>query len=210
MKLPFSDTGTFLGEDPDYAALYAATSNRSLVLSGVTEGEGRTAALYELSFDVAAGQYRETGVLVLHHEPLRLDHMRLDLEDARSGLDVSIAGQAADIGSTALALSAGLTEGNPLVSEMISSPAGWAAIVALKLIVPSLAGGLPLSECVAVRTALASTGWAAAAWNLSAMAGAASGVGAAVALVSGLLAAAEAANDAPVRCAGLTVERVQG
>lgn len=195
--------GTALADDPDYAALYAQTSDRTLMLYAITEQGDRTAAIYELGYRHAGGEYRETGVLVLYHDPVRLEFVPVENLDP-TAMDLAVAGQAADIGTTAAALSSGLVEGNPVVAGAISTPAAAAALIALKLGAPALAGHLSLSNCTATRTALASFGWGAAAWNVAAITGAASGVGGLVAIIAGWLAADAAEKAAPIRCAGLT------
>jgi hypothetical protein len=194
--------GTFQADDPDYAALYEQTTARALTLSHVTEQEGRTAALYALSYQHAGGEYRETGVLVLYHDPVRLESVPVKDIDFNA-IDLAVAGQAADIGSTALALSQGFVEGNPVVAGAISTPAGTAAIVALKLFGPTLANNLALEECTIVRTSIAASGWGAAAWNLAGIAGASTGVGIGMALVAGGVTAFYSETDASLRCAGI-------
>jgi hypothetical protein len=194
--------GTWQADDPDYAALYAQTSDRTLTLSHVTEQEGRTAAIYELSYRHAGGEYRETGVLVLYHDPVKLEFVAVEDLDPTT-IDMAVAGQAADIGSTALALSQGFVEGNPVVAGALSTPAGTAAIIALKLAGPSLANNLSLDNCTAVRAGLAAAGWSAAVWNIAAVAGAGMGVGAVLAMVTAWFTGQAAISDAPLRCAGI-------
>lgn len=195
-------SGTWQADDQDYAALYEQTTARTLTLHAITEQEGRTAAIYELSYTHAGGDYTETGVLVLYHDPVKLEFVVVDDLDP-TAIDLAVAGQAADIGTTALALSAGLAEGNPVVAGAIGSPAGAAALIALKLVGPSLADNLPLADCAEMRTALATFGWGAATWNAALLAGASTGAGAAVAIIGGWFAADAAKGDSPLRCAGI-------
>jgi hypothetical protein len=196
--------GTFQAGDPDYAALYAQTADRTLTLHAITDQGDRTAAIYELGYTHAGGEYRETGVMVLHHGPLRIDSYAADLDHLRASIDVSMAGQAADIGTTALALTNGFSEANPVVRWLIDHPAGIAAVVALKLGASYVADQMDISSCVAARTSIAVAGWGPGAWNFALILGATAPVAGVVGLVAAWQAYEWAQDDAPLRCAGIT------
>jgi hypothetical protein len=193
--------GTFLAADPDYAALYSMTSERSLTLSHVTVTDNRSAALYALSYRHEGGEYSETGVLVLHHDPLRVEFVAVPLEDLET-IDMAMAGQAADIATTAAAISSGFAEANPLVSGAIDFGAG-VVVAAIKLGLPAIADRLPLQTCTSARSTLAAAGWGAAVWNVGMVVGAPAASAAIVAIVSGWVAAHGSAQNSAARCAGI-------
>jgi len=115
------------------------------------------------------------------------------------GIDPALAGQGADIATTAAGLAAGLQEANPIV-------AGAAPVaVALKLGLGEYAETLPVGDCHALKDGLATFGWGAAGWNLCAMATVSSGGAAAipciaVGLASGFIAHQESTTDNLMLC----------
>lgn len=79
-----------------------------------------------------------------------------------TGVDQALAGQAADIATTALGLSQGLVEANPIGA----TPGGLAALVVAKIAAPTIADNLDLGSCIDLRMGLSQMGYGAAAWNL--------------------------------------------
>lgn len=116
-------------------------------------------------------------------------------EHAVVSVDMALAGQVADIGSTAIALTQGFVEGNPIGS----TPAGLAALVLAKLAAPSIADRLDLQDCVVSRQFLSGFGWGAATWNLALVAGVAPVVG----IVGGVIAASQSMERQPALAACL-------
>lgn len=173
----------------EYAALYAASRSRSLVLADVRWSQTRITADYRTAVD----GYHERGSVTIYTTDGLITRIAHDVAaGSRGGPDapawLADAGQLADKGTTALALTAGYTEGNPLLADL--SPAGMIAlgvgVVALRKIVIA---DLPMAECLAGTRVISSIGWGAAAWNAALLAGAATPLGAVIGIAAAVTAA---------------------
>lgn len=96
--------------------------------------------------------------------------------------------QLADIATTAIALSNGAVESNPVLSGL--DPAGLAVVAGAKLLLPSLAKQLPYEACKLSQSFLFGSGYGAALGNLTVIfgvAGSAWPVAIPTAVIAGLL-----------------------
>ena len=179
----------------DFAAKYnigtvepsAVASDRTITFFQITEKEGRTTAFYRTNVTVAGEQKESHGVMELTPDG---GYTYRSINPA--SYDLAIAGQLADVGTTAIGLANGFAEANPL----------GIAILPLKYGLHKYTETLPLAECVEARTGMGVIGWGAAAMNMATLAGVALSGGLVVGIVAGWLAVEPTRQDAPVRCAG--------
>ena len=117
------------------------------------------------------------------------DWMHASAGNTKAGIDHALAGQSADIATTAAGLATGLQEANPIV-------AGVAPVaVALKLGLGEYAETLPAGDCHALKDSLATVGWGAAGWNLCTIAAVGSGGAAAIPCIAAGIAAGAIAHQ---------------
>lgn len=193
------EDGTFLAHEPDYAALYSRSTDRTIEITHVQQFDGRIDAWYSTAMLYDGQPYEQRGVMSLYIEDgkvVREEHAAIESEAV---IDLAMAGQAADIGTTAAALGMGFAEGNPAVAALIGTPAGIVTVVGLKLGAVQYANSRGLAECVTARSLLGSIGWGAGAWNVGMVA-----AGPVAAVVLGITSAYVAWNrvaaESPTRC----------
>lgn len=188
------ESGTVLTHNPDYTELYSKSSNRTIEFSNVEDkGEWinayyKTSMLYE---NEPFEQYGVTSLIVKDGVVTEVQFATID----KDKYDLAMAGQLADIGSTAIALSSGLSEMNPLAA----TPVGMAAVVGAKVGLVKLVESFPLQDCVASKAMLGGLGWGAAGWNIGIMVATAP-VALAAGLVSGIYFWQQSKASAPTNC----------
>ena len=190
--------GVAFAEYPDYKSLYARSTDREMILTNLRSSAERITGHYDVSLNYDGEPRKYSGVLMLHlknGEIVGEEHA----QGAPSTVDMALAGQAADVATTAAALMSGLAEANPLVAGAVSSPVGAIAMVATKLGMVMLSGTMGLHDCIQARKSLGSLGWGAAAWNIGLLA---SGVGAAAVLAAAIVVGTwdNIEKDAAQRC----------
>ena len=155
--------GTLLPGDPNLAAWRAHTSERSITFDHIIERDSqRTVAIFREKGLWDGRPEEAAGVMMIHSDGGKIvgtEWARVDPEALPSNMAAS--GQWADIGSTAIGLSTGFEEGNPL--GVVALP--------LKLVLYNSAKTGSLGDCIGMRQALATTGWGAAAANIATVAG---------------------------------------
>ena len=154
--------GTSFAEYGDYQRLYATTADRDfVVMRQKQEGDVISveylASWTDLATDAREAEHGYAAFYLIDGLVYTEEHVPI-----HKSVDMALAGQAADIASTALGLSQGFVEANPIGG----TPAGLGVLVALKLAGPSIADRMDLPSCIALRQGLASFGFGAAAWNL--------------------------------------------
>ena len=160
--------GLALRDNPDYAHLYATTTDRSLRILSEVQEDDIILAMYESAFTRDGERVTQRGVAAFWLKDGKIaDVAFAPLENS---MDPAMAGQAADIATTAAGLSQGLAEGNPAVAGALSSPLGIAAVIGIKLGIGEYAETLPIRECVAAKRDIGTMGWTAAGWNLGMLA----------------------------------------
>ena len=155
--------GTLLPDEPNLAAWRAHTSNRSITFDHIVERDAHRTVAFFHETGLWDGVPKEaSGVMMIHSDNGKItgyEWARVDPNMLPS--DMAASGQLADVGSTAVALSVGFQEGNPL----------GLAILPLKLIAYNSADKGSLGDCITNRQALATTGWGAAVANMATVAG---------------------------------------
>ncbi|MCK0506151.1 hypothetical protein [Aromatoleum anaerobium] len=193
------EDGTFLAHEPDYAALYSRSTGRTIEITHAQQFDGRIDAWYYTAMLFDGQPYEQRGVMSLYVEDGKVVREEHAVIESAAAVDLAMAGQAADIGTTAAALGMGFAEGNPAVAALIGTPAGIVAVVGLKLGAVQYANSRGLAECVTARSLLGSIGWGAGAWNIGMVA-----AGPVAAVVLGITSAYVAWNrvaaDSPARC----------
>lgn len=193
------EDGTFLAHEPDYADLYSRSSDRTIEITHAQQFDDRIDAWYYTVMLLDGQPYQQRGVMSLYIEEGQVVREEHAVIDSAIGPDLALAGQAADIGTTAAALGMGFAEGNPAVAALIGTPGGIVAVVGLKLVAVQYANSRGLAECVTARSLLGSIGWGAGAWNVGMVA-----AGPVAAVVLGITSAYVAWNriaaDSPARC----------
>ena len=159
--------GLALVDQADYAELYATTTDRSLRILSQAQEDDIILALYESAFTREGERVTQRGVAAFWLRDGAIYHVDFATLE---GVDPAMAGQAADIATTAAGLSQGLAEGNPVVAGALSSPLGIAAVLGIKLGLGEYAETLPIKECVAAKRDLGTMGWSMAGWNLGMLA----------------------------------------
>jgi hypothetical protein len=189
--------GTLFPNDRDYRRLYERSTDRSIVLTNVKEYDDRVTAFYTAKLTWDGVPRTHTGVVMIYHKDGKLrreEHAPVE----PAVMDLALAGQLADVGTTALALASGLSEGNPLVSGLIGSPVGAAAYIGLKVALVNETNRLGLTDCINARTAVGTIGWGFAGWNIGMLVHPVVAVIGAV--VAGHLSSGGIEKDAPIRC----------
>lgn len=189
--------GTYLAHRPDYAHLYRESATRAMRCDLVrAEAPTTDLAICQWWVDDRAGiatlvvEYDEAGNAINDTEYP---------EPRRAGVDMALAGQGADLATTAIGIGTGLAvEANPVMAPLTHG-AGWGVALGLKAGLALAGDSKPFKECVAWRSAASQIGWAAAAWNVVGIAlSPAAGLGAAIG--AWRLADAPATGDAVARC----------
>ncbi len=193
------EDGTFLAHEPDYAALYSRSTDRTIEIAHAQQFDGRIDAWYYTGMLLDGQPYEQRGVMSLYIEDDKVVREEHAVIESAAGVDLAMAGQAADIGTTAAALGIGFAEGNPAVAGLIGTPVGIVAAIGLKLGAVQYANSRGLAECVTTRSLLGSMGWGAGAWNVGMVA-----AGPVAAVVLGITSVYVAWNriaaDSPARC----------
>ncbi|HSN19305.1 MAG TPA: hypothetical protein VLS49_01420 [Usitatibacter sp.] len=161
--------GTAFASQRDYAQHYAASRDRDIRFAKKVVEADAIITLYEArSVDKETGKpWNEQGVAVFYFKdgtPYVEEHAALSTHQ----FDLGVAGQAADVGTTAAGLAHGFSEGNPALSSL--GPAGMAGVGALKVWMAHRANGYPIVDCIAWKQTSAAFGWGAAAWNVGVLA----------------------------------------
>ncbi|MCK0511390.1 hypothetical protein [Aromatoleum buckelii] len=193
------EDGTFLAHESDYADLYSRSTDRTIQITHAQQFDDRIDAWYHTVMLLDGEPYEQRGVMSLYIEEGQVVREEHAVIESAEGVDLAMAGQAADIGTTAAALGMGFAEGNPAVAALIGTPGGIVAVVGLKLGAVQYANSRGLAECVTARSLLGSIGWGAGAWNVGMVA-----AGPVAAVVLGITSAYVAWNrivaDSPARC----------
>lgn len=189
--------GTFLSGRSDYAALYSETTDRSIVLRDVRSSSSHLGALYEIDLKRNGEPYHYEGVMIFNVQDGRVvDEIHTEAKIAE--IDPALAGQMADVASTALDVSSGLVEGNPVISGLTGSAGGFLVLAAIKGGIVLAASNMDYDECVSARPVLGSLGFATTGWNIGLLAHPA------IAVVAGIagwvLSYEKQQEDAKVRC----------
>lgn len=180
--------GTLFADDPRLDAWRTHTTERDIVFDRIVEQEGRTSAYYHETA-LWDGEPREAkGVIMIYHPKGAIEGAEWASIDP-AAYDLALAGQLADVASTAVGLSMGLTEANPL--GLLVLPLKYGAL--------SYSKTLPLHECINLRKLSGGFGWGAAAMNVATIAGLGP-VGLVIGLAVGIGVADSVEKDAPVRC----------
>lgn len=177
----------------DFAAKYSLgtvepsiiASERTITFSQITEHADRTTAFYRTNVTVDGVQQDSYGVIELTPDG---GYTYRGINPA--SYDLAVAGQLADVGTTAVGLANGFAEANPL----------GIAILPLKYGLHKYSQSLNLAECVDVRTGMGVFGWGAAGMNIATLASAAIPAALVVGVMIGWLAYEPTMQDAPVRC----------
>lgn len=191
--------GTLLADQPAYAAIYAETDARRLVLRDVRRREGELWARYELEMRRGGVLEQQAGVVAFDvADDGRIVGVRHE-RAALAAADPALTGQMIDVATTAAGISSGLlVEANPLLAPLSGGPAGFVAMAALKAGAVSAADGLSYEACVEARQGLGTIGWGLGASNLGML------INPGVALVGAIVTAAVRYpgqhEDALVRC----------
>lgn len=189
--------GTLFPNDRDYQRLYERSTDRSIVLTNVKEYDDRVTAYYtaKLVWDGQPKTHHGVVMIYLRNGKMwREEHASID----PAVMDVALAGQMADVGTTALGLAAGLSEANPLVSGLIGSPLGAVAFIGMKAALVYGSNGLGLTDCINSRTTVGTIGWGFAGWNIGMLINPV--VAVVGAIVAGQLSSDAIEKDAPIRC----------
>lgn len=190
--------GSFLADEPIYQALYETTSGREVVLRDVRRRDETLWARFEVNMRRQDGEpVRRVGVAAWDIEDGRIVRERSEQAEP-AGSDLALSGQAADVATTVVGVSAGLAEANPLLAPMASSPAGFVVMGALKAGAALAADEMSYESCVGMREGLGTIGFAAGAWNLGILA--APPVAILAGVISGVAAHKAQREDAIVRC----------
>lgn len=180
--------GTLFADDSRLNAWRTHTTDRSITFDRITEQEGRTAGYFHETA-LWDGEPREAkGVIMIYHPEGRIIGAEWAAIDPAT-YDLAVAGQLADVATTVVGLSVGLTEANPL--GVLALPLKYGALAYSKT--------LPLHECIHLRKLSGGFGWGAAAANVAAIAGLGP-VGLVIGLAVGIGVADAVEQDAPVRC----------
>ena len=194
--------GTLFLHDPDYRTFYSVTTNRSLYLTNLKISEERISGFYKSTFKIKGVLKEETGVMVFHIKdgiPIREEHVLVKPELlVKYTVDPTLAGQMADVATTAAGLAAGGIEANPLVSGMLGNPAGAVTWVGMKVALVYAPEYLSLKECIKAKKGIGAGGWAFAALNIGAMVHPV--VGLMAAAVAGAVSFDEIEKTAAIQC----------
>lgn len=189
--------GTFLDHRSDYAALYMETTDRSMLLRDIRSSGTRMAALYTIDLKRNGEPYHYEGVILFNVQDGHVvDETHTEAKIAE--IDLALAGQMADVASTAVDVSSGLVEGNPVISGLSGSPGGLLAMAAIKGGMVLAASNMGYDQCVTARPVFGSLGFAATGWNIGLL------VHPAIAVVAGIagwaLSYEKQQEDAKIRC----------
>ena len=180
--------GALFADDPRLDVWREHTAERSITFDRVREQEGRTSAYFHETA-LWDGEPREAkGVIMIYHPDGKIVGAEWAPID-QATYDLAVAGQLADVASTAVGLAAGLSEANPL--GILILPIKYGSL--------SYSKTLPLHECIALRKGLGAVGWGAAAANIATIAGLGP-AGLLVGIAVGFGVADSVERDAPVRC----------
>lgn len=181
--------GTLFADDPRLKEWRKHTSSRSITFERITEQEGRTSAYFH-ERALWDGEPREAkGVMMIYSgENGRITGAEWAAIDP-AAYDLAVAGQWADVASTAVGLAAGFSEANPL--GVLALP--------LKYGMRAYSKTMPLHACIQARKTLGAFGWGAAAMNVATIAGLGP-VGLLIGLTVGFGVTNAVEKDAPVRC----------
>jgi len=184
--------GTALTQFEAYRDLYRTTTDRQFVAQRQVRQGDAVVVLYQGSLTLRETGQRvdERGIAVFYLKEENVAAVDTTLVDEEA-FDLAVAGQAADVASTAIALAAGFTEANPLFAGA-TSPAGLLGMFALKVGYANHANDASMQECIDAKRWASIFGWAAAGWNLGLVA-----AGPAGGLVAGGLAAWKTSDRSP-------------
>ncbi|HET9650654.1 MAG TPA: hypothetical protein VFP36_00610 [Usitatibacter sp.] len=160
----------FAGEKP-WDELYRGTTDREFVVRREVREDDVVTVLYEAGVTSVDSGERSTqhGVAVYYLRGEKVVAVEFTSLEGES-YDLAVAGQVADVATTAAGLAAGFSEGNPALSGA-ASPAGLAVLLAVKVALARSADDEPVHQCIASRQVTAGFGWGAAAWNVGLMLG---------------------------------------
>lgn len=191
--------GTALSHQEDYKDLYGRSTGRSIEFL-ISEDHGdRVDARYKTSMIYDDVPYEQYGIASFQIEEEKVVAVEFVPITEKAIIDMAVAGQGADVLTTAAAIQSGFAEGNPVVAGAVASPAGTAALVGLKLGAAKILDNTSVKQCVEGRTAIGTIGWIAAAWNIGVVA-AGPLAGLAAGMATGLGVWKYVAEDAPLRC----------
>lgn len=183
------EEGTLLQHDSGWDPWRERTSDRKIKLTVTREDGNRTWAVFEETAQVLGKPRAMSGVVMIEHKDNEIVLADLYIFRDKAYCAAAATGQAADLGTTALGLSLGFAEGNPLGVALI--PIKVSAYIGIK--------SLPLYQCMAHMQSFGKAGWAAAGWNLGFITGGPI-AGAAGALMGLFIPVSE--DDAALECAG--------
>jgi SnoaL-like protein len=184
--------GSALTQFDAYRTLYRTTTDRHFVAQRQVRHGDAVVVLYEgsLTLRETGQRVEERGIAVFYLKDEKVAAVDTTLVDEEA-FDLAVAGQAADVASTAIALAAGFAEANPLFAGA-TSPAGLLGMLALKVGYANHANDASMQECIDAKRWASIFGWAAAGWNLGLLA-----AGPAGGLVAGGIAAWTTSGRSP-------------
>ena len=165
------------------------TSERSIEFWNIQEREdGRITAIFRERGLLDGVPAEAHGVIMVWHEDGKPTTAEWALIEPAE-FDLAVAGQVADVATTAIGLAAGFSEANPL----------GAAILPIKVAVHYASKDMDLRNCVETRTAMGAIGWGAAAANIAVLAGAGP-AGLILGIIVSVAVESTVRKDAPLRC----------
>lgn len=167
------EQGTALPDWEAYQEVYKNTTNRKISFKHSAVDPDAIVATYEATMIRDGKPQTDEGLAVFYTKDDKVYYVE---QVAVDGTDMALLGQAADLASTAVFLTQGFVEANPL-GPLIVPLKIWALTESLEA---------PMLECIAWRQGLSSFGWGAAAWNIALVAGLNPVAGVVAAVVTGM------------------------
>lgn len=169
------------------------SSNRNITFAHIVSRGDRTTAYFHETGLWDGKPAEAYGIIMLFSADGKLtgsEWVTTPPDVYKTSMDLASKGQLADVGTTAVGLSAGLREANPL----------GVALLPLKYALHANSKTLGLHDCIKSRTSMGSVGWGAAAANVGTILGLGP-AGILVGLIAGVGASDSVKSDAAVECA---------